>query len=101
VEVAVVNASSVLLAKGYGVAALSPIKEMSADTLARVGSISKTVVWIAIMQLVEQHRIDPDDPINRYLPPSLQIPDEGFSEPIRIKHLMTIRPGSKKPFWAT
>ena len=89
VEVAVVNASSVLLAKGYGVAALTPVREMSADTLARVGSISKTVVWIAIMQLVEQHRVDLDDPINRYLPPSLQIPDEGFSEPIRIKHLMT------------
>jgi CubicO group peptidase (beta-lactamase class C family) len=89
VEVAVVNASSVLLAKGYGVAALIPVREMSADTLARVGSISKTVVWIAIMQLAEQHRIGLDDPINRYLPPSLQIPDEGFSEPIRIKHLMT------------
>jgi CubicO group peptidase (beta-lactamase class C family) len=89
VEVAVVNASSVLLAKGYGVAALNPVREMTADTLARVGSISKTVVWIAIMQLVEQHRVDLDDPINRYLPPSLQIPEEGFSEPIRIKHLMT------------
>jgi CubicO group peptidase (beta-lactamase class C family) len=89
VQVAVVNASSVLLAKGYGVAALTPLREMSADTLARVGSVSKTVVWVAIMQLVEQHRIDLEDPINRYLPPSLQIPDEGFSEPIRIKHLMT------------
>ncbi len=88
VEVAVVNASSVLLAKGYGVAGLTPVREMSADTLVRVGSISKTVVWIAIMQLVEQHRIELDDPINRYLPPSLQIPDEGFSQPIRIKHLM-------------
>jgi CubicO group peptidase (beta-lactamase class C family) len=89
VEVAVVNASSVLLAKGYGVAALTPVTEMGADTLVRVGSISKTVVWIAIMQLVEQHRLDLDDPINLYLPPSLKIPDDGFSEPIRIKHLMT------------
>jgi CubicO group peptidase (beta-lactamase class C family) len=88
VQVAVVNASSVLLTKGYGVAALTPAREMSADTLARVGSLSKTVVWIAIMQLVEQHRIDLDDPINRYLPPALQIPDEGYPEPIRIKHLM-------------
>ena len=88
VEVAVVNASTVLLAKGYGVASLTPVREMSADAIVRVGSISKTVVWIAIMQLVEQHRIDLDDTINRYLPPSLQIPDEGFSEPIQIKHLM-------------
>jgi CubicO group peptidase (beta-lactamase class C family) len=89
VEVAVVNPSSVLLAKGYGIAASSPVREMRADTLARVGSLSKTVVWISIMQLVEQHRLDLEDPINRYLPPTLQIPDEGFAEPIRIKHLMT------------
>ncbi len=88
VQVAVVNAASVLYAKGYGVAALTPVREMNADTLVRVGSISKTVVWIAIMQLVEQHRIELTDPINRYLPPRLQIPDEGFSEPIRITHLM-------------
>jgi CubicO group peptidase (beta-lactamase class C family) len=89
VDVAVVNASAVLLAKGYGVAALNPVREMNADTLTRVGSISKTVVWVALMQLVEQRRIALDDPINRYLPPTLQVPDDGFVEPIRIKHLMT------------
>jgi CubicO group peptidase (beta-lactamase class C family) len=89
VDVAVVSASAVLFAKGYGTAALYPVKQMNADTLTRVGSISKTVVWIALMQLVEEGRISLDDPINRFLPPTLQISDAGFAEPIRVKHLMT------------
>jgi CubicO group peptidase (beta-lactamase class C family) len=89
VGVAVVDHSAVLLAKGYGVAVLNPQRDMTADTLTRVGSISKTVVWIALMQLMEQHRIAMDDPINRYLPADLRVPDDGFAEPIRIRHLMT------------
>jgi CubicO group peptidase (beta-lactamase class C family) len=89
VGVAVVDHSAVLLAKGYGVAALSPQRDMTADTLTRIGSLSKTVVWIALLQLMEQHRIAMDDPINRYLPANLQVPDDGFAEPIRIRHLMT------------
>src|SRR5208282_812384 len=45
--------------------------------------------WIAIMQLVEQGRLSLDDPINDRLPPSLQVPDEGFQKPILVRHLMT------------
>jgi len=41
------------------------------------------------MQLAEQGKLNLNDPINPHLPPQLQIPDEGFTEPIRIKHLMT------------
>jgi CubicO group peptidase (beta-lactamase class C family) len=89
VGVAVVDHTAVLVAKGYGVAALSPQRDMNAETLTRVGSISKTVVWIALMQLMEQHRIAMDDPVNRYLPADLQVPDDGFAEPILIRHLMT------------
>lgn len=40
------------------------------------------------MQLMEQHRIGMDDPINRYLPADLQVPDDGFAEPILVRHLM-------------
>jgi CubicO group peptidase (beta-lactamase class C family) len=57
--------------------------------LFRVGSISKTAVWISLMQLVEQGKLSLDDPINDHLPPALRIPDEGFREPIRVRHLMT------------
>jgi len=87
VGVAVVDASGVLLAKGYGQAA--PDQPADDATLFRVGSISKTAVWIALMQLVEQGKLSLDDPVNDHLPPALRIPDEGFAEPIRVRHLMT------------
>ena len=89
VTVAIVDRSGVVLTKGYGVAGLSPRRTVDADTLFRVGSISKTPVWISLMQLVEQGRIKLDDPINDHLPPDLRIPDEGFRQPIRVWHLMT------------
>ncbi|MBS0419779.1 MAG: beta-lactamase family protein [Proteobacteria bacterium] len=89
VSVAIVDRSGVLFSKGYGVASLSPARAMDSDTLSRVGSISKTIVWIALMQLAEQGKLSLDDPVNQHLPPPLQIPDEGFTEPIRIRHLMT------------
>ena len=89
VSVAIVDRSGVVMTRGYGVEALSPRKTADADTLFRVGSISKTPIWISLMQLVEQGKISLNDPINDHLPEALRIPDEGFREPIRIRHLMT------------
>jgi len=86
-SVAVVDRNGPLLVKGYGLAGHG--RTVDADTLFRIGSISKTFTWIAIMQLVEQGKLTLDDPVNAHLPSDLQIPDEGFSEPIRIRHLMT------------
>jgi CubicO group peptidase (beta-lactamase class C family) len=89
VSVAVVGRDGILMSKGYGISALDTRTEMTADTLTRIGSISKTIVWISLMQLVEQGKIKLSDPINQYLPKSLQVPDEGFSQPIEIWHLMS------------
>ena len=86
-SVAIVDRSGPLLIKGYGLAA--PGRAVDANTLFPVQSISKTMVWIALMQLVEQGRIHLDDPINAYLPAELRIPDEGFHKPILIRNLMS------------
>jgi CubicO group peptidase (beta-lactamase class C family) len=85
--VGVVDRGGVLLAKGYGTAGAG--KAVDPNTMFRVGSISKTVVWIAITQLIEQKKLTLDDPINAHLPPALRIPDEGFTKPIRVRDLMT------------
>ena len=89
VTVAVVDRTGVVMTKGYGRAGVSPARPVDADTLFRVGSISKTVVWISLMQLVEQGRISLDDPVNDHLPPDLRLPDEGFRNPVRVRHLMS------------
>jgi CubicO group peptidase (beta-lactamase class C family) len=87
VTVAVVDRYGPLLVKGYGRA--KPGTPVDADTTFRVGSISKTITWIAIMQLVAEGKLALDDPINDHLPPELRIPDDGFREPILVRHLMT------------
>jgi len=86
--VAVVQDGQTLLAKGYGQARLRPTpRAVDADTLFQVASISKTLVYIAGMQLVEAGRLKMDDPVNAHLPRDLAIPDEGFHTPIRIRDL--------------
>jgi len=89
--VSVVYGGEVLFKRGYGWADLE--KRVPADpdrSLFRIASISKTFVWTAIMQLVEQGRLDLEDDVNTYI--DFQIPAT-FEEPIRIKHLLTHTPG--------
>lgn len=89
VQVAVVKDDKLALLKGYGLAAVDPARTVDpARSLFRIGSISKTFTWIALMQLVEQGKITLADPINDHLPAALKMPDEGFSQPIRIRDLM-------------
>ncbi len=94
VTVSVVQGGQSVLEKGYGYADLETERRVDpARSLFRIGSITKTFTWIAIMRRVESGELDLDDPINDHLPPELQIPDQGFAEPIRIRHLMTHMPG--------
>lgn len=89
VTVAVVDRNGTLFERGYGIAAKDPQRTVDpATTLFRIGSISKTFTYIAAMQLVEQGRLDLDADANRYLPPPLQLPDEGYP-PVKVWHLMT------------
>lgn len=89
VTVSVVQNGQILLKKGYGAASLSPVRKVDPDTtLFRIGSISKTFTWIALMREVEAGRIRIDGPINLYLPEDLQVRDQGFRAPVRVINLM-------------
>jgi CubicO group peptidase (beta-lactamase class C family) len=92
VAVSVVQNGQVVLKKGYGFAA--PNRPVDPDrTLFRLGSISKTFTWIALMKEVEAGRIRLTAPINLYLPEKLQVKDQGFKRPIQVRDLMTHTPG--------
>jgi CubicO group peptidase (beta-lactamase class C family) len=93
-SVAVVQDDEMVLEKGYGFADVERRRPVDArTTLFRIGSITKTFTWAALMNAVEAGRIGLDDPVNDHLPPELRIPDEGFPHAIRIRHLMTHTPG--------
>ncbi|WP_165188644.1 serine hydrolase domain-containing protein [Caulobacter soli] len=90
VTIAVVQNGQVLLKKGYGVASLNDGRKVDPDkTLFRIGSISKTFTWIALMNEVDAGRMRLDTPINIYLPEKLQLKDQGKKTPVRLRDLMT------------
>lgn len=85
--VAVVKGGKLLFAKGYGYADLErKIPVDPEQTMFRIGSVGKTFTWTAVMQLVEQGKLDLDADVNTYL--DFRIPDT-YPQPITLKHLMT------------
>lgn len=89
--VAVVRDGEVLLAQGYGYADREDLRPVDGDeTLFRIGSVSKLFTWTAVMQLVEQGRLDLDEDVNDYL--DFTVPDT-YDEPITLHHLLTHTPG--------
>ena len=90
VTVSVVQNGQVVLKKGYGFASLNPQRGRSIPdrTLFRVGSISKTFTWIALMKEVEAGRIRLNQPVNLYLPEKVQVKDQGYDQPVRVANLM-------------
>jgi CubicO group peptidase (beta-lactamase class C family) len=88
---AVVKDGQVLFEKGYGYANVKTKRAMDpALTLIRPGSTSKLFTWTAVMQLVEQGKLDLDRDINDYLDFKV---NSSFSKPITMRNLMTHRAG--------
>ena len=85
--VVVVKDGAVLFAKGYGYADVEARRPVDpARTLFRPGSISKTFMWTAVMQLVEAGKIDLEHDVNEYL--DFKIP-ETWPQPITLRAIMT------------
>jgi CubicO group peptidase (beta-lactamase class C family) len=76
-----------LLEKGYGFANVE--KSVPVDpraTLFRPGSISKLFTWTAVMQLVEQGKLDLDADLNRYL--DFKVPARN-GKALTLRHVIT------------
>jgi CubicO group peptidase (beta-lactamase class C family) len=85
--VSVVKDGELFFAKGYGEANLERgIPVDPEQTVFHVGSVGKLFTWTAVMQLVEQGKLDLDADINTYL--DFRIPDT-YPQPITLRHLMT------------
>lgn len=85
--VSVVQDGKLLFARGYGYADVERRIPVDPEkTLFRIGSVGKVLTWTAVMQLVEQGKLDLDADINAYL--DFRIPDT-YPQPITLKHLMT------------
>jgi len=89
--VVVVKDGKVLFEKGYGYADVAAKVPMDAKaTMMRIGSTSKLFTWTAVMQLVQQGKLDLDRDVNDYL--DFKIP-ETFGKPVTLRDLMNHRAG--------
>jgi CubicO group peptidase (beta-lactamase class C family) len=89
--VLVVKDGAILFAKGYGYSDVEKKAPVTVDaTLFRPGSVSKLFTWTAVMQLVEQGKLDLDRDINEYL--DFKIAAK-FGKPITLRNIMTHTPG--------
>ena len=90
--VAVVKDGKVLYAQGYGhsdIAKGTPVNP--ATSLFRIGSTSKLFTWTAVMQLVEQGKLDLDADVNTYLK-DFKIPNT-YAKPVTLRNLLTHNAG--------
>src|SRR5258708_435649 len=85
--VLVVKDGKVIFAKGYGYKDVAKKTPATVDgTLFRPGSISKLFTWTAVMQLVDQGKLDLDRDVNDYL--DFKIPPT-YPQPITLRNIMT------------
>nr|WP_079060071.1 serine hydrolase domain-containing protein [Streptomyces bungoensis] len=70
-----------------GVADRGTLRGISAGDRFRVGSVTKSFSAVVLLQLADEHRLELDAPVNRYLPGLL--PDDR----ITVRHLLSHRSG--------
>ncbi|SEP03832.1 CubicO group peptidase, beta-lactamase class C family [Halogranum amylolyticum] len=88
--VVVVDDGDILLAKGYGYADLESQRPVVAnETVFSIGSTGKLVTWTAVMQGVEDGRLELDRDVNDYLSDSAVSIPATYPEPITLEHLGT------------
>jgi len=91
-SIGVKRGDDLLLAKGYGLADIENAVPATAETVYRIGSLTKQFTAAAIMQLVERGEIGLDDPVTKFLP---YLSTQGHE--VTIRHLLTQTSGIWDP----
>jgi CubicO group peptidase (beta-lactamase class C family) len=74
---------------GHGIADIASRAPMTAETVFRIGSVTKTMTALAVMQLCEQGLVDLDVPAQGYLRSFRLVPAGADLPPVTVRHLLT------------
>lgn len=98
--VAVVQGSDLLFARGYGVLELGRPGRVDEHTLFAVGSTTKAMTAAALGILVDERKLDWDDPVRRHIP-EFEVNDPWVSREMTVRDLLTHRGGlpNTDVFW--
>ncbi|HVI03908.1 MAG TPA: serine hydrolase domain-containing protein, partial [Enhygromyxa sp.] len=87
VGIALVDRERVIWAGGVGVADLESGRPVTADTQFRAASITKSLVALGVMRLVEQGRIDLGQPLREWMP-EIAFYNHWEDSPITLAHAL-------------
>jgi len=90
--VAVVKDGEVVFAKGYGVLELSKSDPADENTLFAIGSTTKAMTAAALGMLVDEGKLQWDDPVTKHLP-WFQLHDPVVTREVTVRDLLTHRAG--------
>ncbi len=90
-SIALVDGHEIVWAQGFGYADPKKKTPATAETVYRVGSLSKLFTAVGVMQLVERGQLNLDAPIEKVLPDFH--PPNPFGTPITLRDLMSHRAG--------
>lgn len=92
VAISIVEDGRTTLARGWGVRALGGSEPVTADTLFLIGSASKAFTAAALATLVDDGKLDWDDPVVEHFP-EFQMYDPWVTREITVRDLLVHRSG--------
>ncbi len=94
IVVAVAEDGEIIWEEGFGWSDVENRVPATPHTMYRLGSISKTIAATGLMILVEEGKVDLDEPASEYLPKGVRLRAfEGEVEDVTVRHLLNNRSG--------
>jgi len=90
-SLAVIRNGNTMVNKGYGLANAEHNVPVTAETVIRLGSVSKQFFTAAILKLKEEGKLSIDDSVHKFFPDAPET-----WRPILVKHLMSHSSGLKR-----
>ncbi|HLZ82383.1 MAG TPA: serine hydrolase domain-containing protein [Caulobacteraceae bacterium] len=85
-SVGAVAGGALVWSRGYGFADIESGRPQAPELRQRIGSITKTMVGLCLMALVEEGRLGLDDCVFHHVP---EVVFHGDGEKVRLRHLLT------------
>jgi CubicO group peptidase (beta-lactamase class C family) len=85
---ALIKGGNIVLERGYGFRDLVGHDPVTTTTLFNIGSISKSFTALGVAQLVDQHQVDLDAPVIRYIP-DLRLSDPQATQAVTVRQLLS------------
>jgi CubicO group peptidase (beta-lactamase class C family) len=97
-SIAILKDGELAFTRGYGLRSAASEERVDTETIFRIGSTTKQMTAAAVMQLVEQGKVDLDAPVTRYLPEFELAPPYQASD-ISLHQLLTHTSGLPDNFF--